>query len=412
MKLYRFPDSKVAKILFALTLLVILLLTRDSMNAMLVPNYNVLQFVQLGVICVVGCVFLAVNIRDLKSILLDKRMLMLLLSTLVILLPMVIKGDWQLMYFSVLLCLYFAVFLTYFISWREIAKYYVVTITVIGAYSIVCTYLLKWLVIWEILPVQVIPFQDYCSYFNFGLTYVRDWPDYFRNSGIFREPGVYQFFLILALYLNNYELTWSKKRLHIINGILAVTMLTTISTVGYIEMVLFAAIIFFEKKMYRNKRTLKLVIALVIGAYVAMVALMLMGGPLGKTLYYMVKKLFVITHSSGSRYSSILVDAQLFFRSPLWGCGMAEVLHAVTDNTSSTMILFAVFGIFGGALNVAAWVALVWNKNRAVWVNLALLVVLFMSFNTQNLITNIFFWLFPYMALTERCLPLLGKKSQ
>jgi len=36
------------------------------------------------------------------------------------------------------------------------------------------------------------------------------------------------------------------------------------------------------------------------------------------------------------------------------------------------------------------------------WVNLALVVILFMSFNTQNLIADVFLWLFPVMALVER----------
>jgi len=30
-----------------------------------------------------------------------------------------------------------------------------------------------------------------------------------------------------------------------------------------------------------------------------------------------------------------------------------------------------------------------------------------MSFNTQNLIANVYFWLFPMMALVERGLPML-----
>mgnify|MGYP003294427873 CR=1 FL=1 len=45
---------------------------------------------------------------------------------------------------------------------------------------------------------------------------------------------------------------------------------------------------------------------------------------------------------------------------------------------------------------------------------LVLLLILFLSFNTQNLIANVYFWLFPMMALVERGLPVLkfcGKKE-
>ena len=40
-----------------------------------------------------------------------------------------------------------------------------------------------------------------------------------------------------------------------------------------------------------------------------------------------------------------------------------------------------------------------------------LVLILFMSFNTQNLTWNMFFWLFPAMALTERLVPVLNKLS-
>jgi transcriptional regulator with XRE-family HTH domain len=46
------------------------------------------------------------------------------ISAVVLLFPMVLKQDWQLMYFSILLCLLFAIFLTYFTTSREISKYY------------------------------------------------------------------------------------------------------------------------------------------------------------------------------------------------------------------------------------------------------------------------------------------------
>ena len=69
--------------------------------------------------------------------------------------------------------------------------------------------------------------------------------------------------------------------------------------------------------------------------------------------------------------------------------------------------MFAIGGIAGGVLNVTAWVALLWERRRGVFGNLVLLLILFLSFNTQNLIANVYFWLFPMMALTERGLPML-----
>ena len=87
---------------------------------------------------------------------------------------------------------------------------------------------------------------------------------------------------------------------------------------------------------------------------------------------------------------------------PIFGAKIAEVLYATANNTTSTLILFSAFGIPAALLHIACWVALVWRKERKIWVNLALVVILFMSFNTQNLIADVFLWLFPVMALVER----------
>ena len=49
------------------------------------------------------------------------------------------------------------------------------------------------------------------------------------------------------------------------------------------------------------------------------------------------------------------------------------------------------------------------KDNTKLW--LILLLILFLSFNTQNLVANVFFWLFPMMALVERGLPLLKRSK-
>jgi hypothetical protein len=86
-----------------------------------------------------------------------------------------------------------------------------------------------------------------------------------------------------------------------------------------------------------------------------------------------------------------------------------SVLHAIVDYSASTLILYNIFGFLGGSLNVLGWVALVWKREQKVWVSFAVIVILFMSFNTQMLAWNIFFWLFPMLALTERAVPLLKR---
>lgn len=408
MKQYRFPEGRISKIGFGVFLFLMLLLARDTLITTCLLGFYKSQFLMLGLIGIAGIVFLAFNRKEWKSILLDKRMLAVILSTVILLLPMVVKRDWQLMYFSILLCVYFAIFLTYFISYKEVARYYVIILSALSVYAVLATYGLRMLPDHGIAAVPEFANSKGRTFYNFFLAFVSIVEVKGRNFGIFREPGVYQFFLIVALYLNNYTVTWKKNwQLWTVNIILAVTMLSTFATGGVIEMGLFAVVMFFDKKWYKEKRAriIAAILLLILAAVVVFV--IVQKGALYYELSGMVSKLFERRDSNTERIDAIFTDIDIFFRHPIFGDKLAAVLHAVENNTTSTMNMYAIFGFVGGTLNVAAWAALVWEKERKLWANLSLLVILFMSFNTQNLIADVFFWLFPYMALVERGLPLL-----
>lgn len=414
MKQYSFPDNRIWKAAFGAFLAAMLFLARDSLVTTAILGFNRAQFLMLGLICAAGIVFLAVNWREKKRILCDRRMLAVLFFAVVLLLPMVVKRDWQLMYFSVLLCLIFAVFLTYFTSIKVVAKYYVAILAVLGLYSVIATYLMRIPVDAGLVSVPVFYNSMDVKFHNFGLAFVSDSFVKNRNFGIFREPGVYQFFILLALYLNNYVVSWDKARkLWIVNGVLAVTMLSTFATGGIIELGLLAVMTFFDKKWYKDRKIRAAAITLAALLAVVLAVCIVQKNELYWELYSMtVDKFSGKTESMSERVEAVLVDLRFFLSSPLFGEKIAAVLHSVANNTTSSMILFAVLGIAGGLLHVAAWAALVWEKDRNVLGNLALLGILFMSFNTQNLIADVFFWLFPIMALVERGLPLLKFKKK
>ncbi|MGM9549267.1 MAG: hypothetical protein ACI3V5_05435 [Faecousia sp.] len=409
MTYYRFPDSRWTKIAFGVFLTAMLFLARDSMFTTAVIGFEKAQFLMLGLICAGALLFVIVNRRSLKSILSDRRMVAAAVSAVVCLLPMLVKRDWQLMYFSVLLCLLFAVFLTYFLTLREVARYYVVLLSVLGAYSVLAAYLLRMGVDAGVYAVPKFQNSMGFEFHNFFLSIVPDTYVKNRNFGIFREPGVYQFFLLMALYLNNYTVDWKKGwQLWLINGTLAATMVSTFATGGVAEMGLLAIVLFFDKKWYRDKRICAVAAVLILCAAAVVGVCIVQQNALYWEVYDMAIGKFVNGQdSSVERIDAIVTDISIFLRHPVFGAKLAEVLYATANNTTSTLILFSAFGILAGGLNVACWIALVWEKQRRVWVNLALLLIVFMSFNTQNLIADVFFWLFPFMALVERGLPKL-----
>ncbi len=410
MKYYPFPRNTLTKAAFGAFLFAILYLSRDTLVSSSLLGFHKAQFLTLGLICAAGLVFLIRNRRSLKAIALDRRMAVILAVTGILLLPMVCKRDWQMMYLSILICLYFAVFLTFFISYRDAAKYYVVILTALGIYSMVALWVLRPLLVnTGILTPPVFQNQLGVQFYNFGLSFVSDWYVKTRNFGIFREPGVYQYFLILALLLNNYTVRWKRQRtLWWINLALGAAMLTTLSTAGVAALALLAAVVFFDRKLYRNKWAW-----LAVGMITAVLAVLVgyivvQQRSLYWELYSMVLGKFQPGEDSAvERLDAIFSDLGIFLRHPLAGDMLSGVLYSVENNTASTLILYAGLGVLGGTLNVAAWIALIWEKERKTWVNLALLGIVFLSFNTQNLTADIFFWLFPMMALTERGLPML-----
>ncbi len=418
MKQYAFLETKWSKTAFGLFLFALLLLARDTLVSSCLVGFHKSQFLMLGLLCISGLAFLFVNKNQWKPILKDRRMLVAAAVFAVFLIPMLVKRDWQLMYFSMLLCLLVPVFFSYFTSVREVAKYYVGILAFLGLYSLIATYGLKELTNGGKLPVSTFYNSNGWDFYNYGLCYVVTWEAWHRNFGIFREPGVYQFFLLLAMYLNHYAVDWKKSwQMWAADAILAVTMVTTFAVGGYIEMFLFALFLYFDKKWYREVWGKCLGAAAVLAAvgagvfFVWQVRTPTFGNTIFYDFYDMFLRLTTKSNSLVDRLDAIFVSAGSFLAHPFFGDTIANVLHGTQHNTSSTLILYAVLGVAGGCLHVASWVALTWKRERNWMGNLLLLVILFMSFNTQNLVADVFFWLFPMMALLERGLPLIRKKG-
>ena len=402
MKYYRLTDNRAGKILFGFLLFVLLYLTRTGLTASAIVGINRGQFLSLGAVCVVGVLFLLRNRGQWKAILTDRRLLVILAAAVILLLPALLKRDFQMI----------SVFLTYFISVRDASKYYVCFLTVLAVWSVLCAYILRRLPDNGIFSVPIFFTSRKVEFYNFGLSYVARFYVKNRNFGIFREPGVYQFFIMLALFLNNYRVDWKRvSTMWIVNVILAVTMLTTLATGGVAELGLFVVLVFFEKKLYKDKKMLVAAAVVVVGVIAALAVICMQKGELYWELYGMViAKIFGGEASSTDRLTALLIDLDYFLKNPLLGEKIAPVLYAVEHNTASTLLMLAVCGIGGGALHIAAWTALVWDRKRHWGYNLVLLMIMLLSVNTQNFIADQFFWLFPMMALTETCVPLLERK--
>lgn len=412
MNYYRFPETKLNKAVFFLFLLVLQMLSRTSMVSAVFLGFHRSQYLSFALIGLAGLCFLYVNRKNLKQVFTDSRMLAVIGIVVLMVLGMLVKRDFQMLYFSIMLYLLFAVFLTFFVSFREAATCYVYLFVFLSVYTLVGMFVLKPLVQAEILPAREFLSLGGWYMYDFGLTYTvylnNELDPALRAFGIFREPGLHQIFLFIAIQLNNYTVQWKQQwQMWAVNCVLFATLLATFATGGVFALGLYVVFLFFDKKYYKNKKLCIFALICVAAAVAAVVIAILQEGTWAYELIGMVDKIIKKTNSYTDRVNSIIYNARTFFLHPIFGDRISDVIYTVDNNTATSAILFAAFGIVGGTLHVLSWVALAWKKDRHVIMNLILLLILFVPFNTQNVIHDMFFWLFPVMALVEKGIPFL-----
>ncbi len=417
MNYYRFPEKPVTKIWAFLIMLALQAVARSTMFTSTLIGFGKCQVLMLALVAVSGIAFLLYNRKQLRQILTDRRMLALGVAAVLIFVPMLVKRDWQALYVTIFLGCAFAVFLTYFTTVEELGKYYVVLMTALGAASLVGTFVLKPLALSGVLPAHYFLSHGGWTMLNFGVTFVsvmnENMQETFRAFGIFREPGLFQVFLFIAIELNNDWVDWKKPwQLWAVDAILFATMLVTFATGGVLALGVYLVFLFFDKGLYRNKTMRMGAAALVILGLAALTAALAQGGTWATELIGMMEKFTNRTDSYTARVDSLAANGRMFLAHPIFGGKLSQVMYSTANNTTTSPIIFAGFGLITGAVHVLSWAALSWKKERNLLLNLILLGILFVPFNTQNVIYDMFFWMFPVMALTQRGLPELEKIRQ
>ena len=143
MKQYSYLRKPWGEVLMAAALIAMLFLTRNTLVTTAIVGFNRAQFALAGIVCLLALGFLTSQRGQLREIFTDRRMVLAVVIGLCLVLPMVAKRDWQMMYFSILFCPLAAIFFTYFRDSRELARIYVAALAVIALYSIAATYFLR-----------------------------------------------------------------------------------------------------------------------------------------------------------------------------------------------------------------------------------------------------------------------------
>lgn len=180
--------------------------------------------------------------------------------------------------------------------------------------------------------------------------------DFLRNQGIFREPGVFQMYLILAL-----TLAFVNAKSVNVNEfiILSLALILTKSTTGYITYI-FLLLLLLSLGFVSTKH--KIIVFLIIafgGLYIFSSTEWLYSESGG---YSVFNKILHNTASTVSRTASITENIKIFLEHPIFGAGMSNLVELfpeytfrdysmlLEDNTNTILVQFSTHGIFYGIL--------------------------------------------------------------
>ncbi len=400
---YKIVNNKVHFPILACFLSLCLIIGRDTLIANVSLGFYPSQIITILLVGILGILFAITNFQSLRDILKDHRLWIIWIGSIIYLLPMFVKQDFQLMYASILFCLIFGVFISFISSIEQTGKVFVFIIGALSLYSFLSLYVLNPLAVNGVLPANQVTNSAGVTLNHFGLAYAIPQTHYIRNFSIFREPGVFSFFINLAFYLNNEIVTYSKKYVYyVLNAILVLASISTFSTSGIAVTCALCLFFVLDKKLYKAKYFWGIAGGIAAVATLFIIVVIIKKGTLYWELLSMVNKLFTKNESIFARVTSLVENIKLIATHFFFGDTVWNVFYSFGNNTSSTLILLSMCGVFGGLANIVLWISFLWKKNRHILLNIFLILVMFLSFNTQNLTTNLFFWLFPLMSYCNK----------
>ena len=209
-----------------------------------------------------------------------------------------------------------------------------------------------------------------------------------RNYGIFREPGIFQMFLMIGLLFH----TYFSKEFKIIKLIIyTLAVIFTYSTTGYIALIVYMLLYLFKgnEKISDNKKKIISVILMIAGlAFLALQTNLLSNeGIVFDKLGNMNR------HTTIARFSSVFANIDMWLKKPITGIGLTEVElmfpqisfqrygFASTHNTNTLLCELSTFGIIYFLLFINGYIMLIKkignNNLERVMVGLIVLILLF-----------------------------------
>ena len=348
-----------------LYIFLMLLLCRDSLVSTTILGFPKSLFLTLIISIPNFIIFIKkIKAEGLKSY----RVYIFIILVLNIILTMIIKSDYQLYNFSLLVFIFIGFVVSYVYEYKEFIKAFINIMIFISMYSLITTYLFKPLIIHTGINFPTIINSVNNVFYNFIFSFALTAESYIRNFGFFREPGVYQVFIILALifltFVKNIKIKSRKKIIYTL--IFTVTILSTFSTTGIILLALFFTT-YIVKLIRDGKMNRKVFIIITTITIICILILTLLYNIIPsfrETLRFSIEKIFTPNESLSARQESIIVPLKLYLNSPIFGQKYIDVVEAIDHNTNTTINMFAIYGLLTGVIHIMLIYLLI-KKNEA-----------------------------------------------
>lgn len=270
------------------------------------------------------------------------------------------NGGFSLEYIVWICLVIGAFYYTSLVSWNKFNQIYE-DIMVIIAGSAIIIFLLS---LFAPAIIERLPMITNTGGIHFYNAYIGVMPTFdVRLFGPFREPGVFQIFLNIALALT----LFCREQISIWRvAILSITIILTMSTTGYIAMALLVIVFLISRGKFKGRgRGWSFAILFLIAGFFYLYLQTDLLSAEGDVFW---KLSDTENDSTVSRLGAITANIQMFLENPLFGVGLSGVEdkyagyvvaywhYESSHNTNSVLINFAAFGfIYGVIFCVGFW---------------------------------------------------------
>lgn len=325
-----------------------------------------------------------------------------------ILISMLLNLDTGIINFSFILLAWFGCSIYLIIPKKEFAHHYCNCMVFLAIYSLIAHYFLLFVV-----PglVDLFPIRQ-----NSGGYDVHDFILAFRyvsivskNTGLFREMGVYAVYLNFALYFLLFEIENIKGKV-VKCAILIVTVLSTLSTPGIIAAVLLLTAKLIEIIKKKKIDQWKKIIGL---ACVAGVCLVLVVAAVPIVFDYLSSSMDKLTKGGSSLYGrlgSMVAGIKVWLHSPIYGVGYEKSVSMAKDyydyseilhNTSSNASLLAMYGFIYVIVLYGKVFINIHKKKIFIVSKITAIIALLMLMECQYLILDSLWWVFIWYFIND-----------